>query len=138
MRVVRSNLLGIFLLMLFMSSCRSIDANYIYPTGKQQRVLELCALVFTEPHYQHISPSRKVKLNRLRTTSWGFWATFADGRTYKVPIVSGLPEGENTTAITNLYLLHAHHGMTGMKDVIGTILIIPTVFSKIIPIIFHS
>ena len=63
--------------------------------GKQQRVLELCALVFTEPHYQHISPSRKVKLNRLRTTSWGFWATFADGRTYKVPIASGLPEGEN-------------------------------------------
>ena len=95
MRVVRSYLLGIFLLMLFMSSCRSIDANYIYPTGKQQRVLELCALVFTEPHYQHISPSRKVKLNRLRTTSWGFWATFADGRTYKVPIASGLPEGEN-------------------------------------------
>ena len=95
MRVVRNNLLGIFLLMLFMSSCRSIDANYIYPTGKQQRVLELCALVFTEPHYQHISPSRKVKLNRLRTTSWGFWATFADGRSYKVPIASGLPEGEN-------------------------------------------
>ncbi len=43
-----------------------------------------------------------------------------------------------TTAITNLYLLRAHHGMTGMKDVIGTILIIPTVFSKIIPIIIHS
>jgi len=42
------------------------------------------------------------------------------------------------TAITNLCLLHAHHGMTGMKDVIGTILIIPTAFSRIIPIIFHS
>ena len=42
------------------------------------------------------------------------------------------------TATTVLCLLHAHHGMTGMKDVIGTILIIPTVFSKIIPIIIHS
>jgi hypothetical protein len=82
-------------LLLFISNCSSMDANYRFPTGKQQRVLELCALVFTEPHYQYISPSRKVKLNRLRTTSWGFWATFADGRTYKVPIASGLPEGEN-------------------------------------------
>ena len=95
MRTVRIKLLWIFFLMLFISNCSSMDANYRFPTGKQQRVLELCALVYTEPHYQHISPSRKVKLNRLRTTSWGFWATFADGRTYKVPIVSGLPEGEN-------------------------------------------
>ena len=95
MRTVGKKLLGICFLMLFISSCSSMDANYRFPTGKQQRVLELCALVFTEPHYQHISPSRKVKLNRLRTTSWGFWATFADGRTYKVPIASGLPEGEN-------------------------------------------
>jgi len=95
MRTVRIKLLWIFFLMLFISNCSSMDANYRFPTGKQQRVLELCALVFTEPHYQHISPSRKVKLNRLRTTSWGFWATFADGRTYKVPIASGLPVGEN-------------------------------------------
>lgn len=95
MKAVKNHLLGSFLLMLFISSCSSTDANYRFPTGKQQRVLELCALVFTEPHYQHISPSRKVKLNRLRTTSWGFWATFADGHTYKVPIASGLPEGEN-------------------------------------------
>ena len=92
---VRKNLLVGFFLMLFISSCLRMDANYRFATGTQQRVLELCALVFTEPHYQHISPSRKVKLNKLRTTSWGFWATFADGRTYKVPIASGLPEGEN-------------------------------------------
>ena len=95
MRAVRNIFLVSFFLMLFIGSCSSMDANYRFPTGKQQRVLELCALVFTEPHYQYISPSRKVKLNRLRTTSWGFWATFADGRTYKVPIASGLPEGEN-------------------------------------------
>ena len=95
MTSVRNIFLVSFFLMLFIGSCSSMDANYRFPTVKQQRVLELCALVFTEPHYQHISPSRKVKLNRLRTTSWGFWATFADGRTYKVPIASGLPEGEN-------------------------------------------
>ena len=95
MTLVRNIFLVSFFLMLFIGSCSSMDANYRFPTGKQQRVLELCALVFTEPHYQHISPSRKVKLNRLRTTSWGFRATFADGRTYKVPIASGLPEGEN-------------------------------------------
>ena len=92
---MRNKLFGICVLILFICSCRSINTNYRFPTGKQQRVLELCALVFTEPHYQYISPSRKVKLNRLRTTSWGFWATFADGHTYKVPIASGLPEGEN-------------------------------------------
>ena len=86
MKTVRKNILVSFFLMLFICNCSSMDANYRFPTGKQQRVLELCALVFTEPHYQHISPSRKVKLNRLRTTSWGFWATFADGRTYKVPV----------------------------------------------------
>ena len=95
MRAVRNYLLWSCFLMIFIGSCSSMDTNYRFPTGKQQRVLELCALVFTDPHYQHISPSRKVKLNRLRTTSWGFWATFADGRTYKVPIASGLPEGEN-------------------------------------------
>ena len=95
MRKVKNKLFEIFFLMLFISCCSRMDANYRFPTGKKQRVLELCALVFTEPHYQHISPSRKVKLNRLRTTSWGFWATFADGRSYKVPIDSGLPEGEN-------------------------------------------
>ena len=95
MTSVRNIFLVSFFLMLFIGSCSSMDANYRFPTGKQQRVLELCALVFTETHYQHISPSRKVKLNRLRTTSWGFWATFVDGRTYKVPIASGLPEGEN-------------------------------------------
>ena len=132
MRVVRNNLLGIFLLMLFMSSCRSIDANYIYPTGKQQRVLELCALVFTEPHYQHISPSRKVKLNRLRTTSWGFWLRLQMGALTKSRLRQDFRKEKITTAITNLYLLHAHHGMTGMKDVIGTILIIPTAFSRVI------
>ena len=43
-----------------------------------------------------------------------------------------------TTAITILCLLHVHHVMTGMKAVIGTILIIPTAFSRIISIIFHS
>ena len=42
------------------------------------------------------------------------------------------------TATTNLLLLLAHHEMTGIKDVIGTILIIPTAFSRIISIIFHS
>ena len=42
------------------------------------------------------------------------------------------------TAITNLCLLHAHHGMTGMKAVSGTILIIPTAFSSLNSIIFHS
>jgi len=42
------------------------------------------------------------------------------------------------TAITNLRLLHAHHGVTGMKDVTGKILIIPTAFSRITPTIFHS
>ena len=95
MTTVKNNFLASFFLMLLICSCGSVETNYNFPTGKKQRVLELCALVFTEPHYQHISPSRKVKLNRLRTTSWGFWATFADGRTYKVPIASALPEGEN-------------------------------------------
>ena len=42
------------------------------------------------------------------------------------------------TATTVLCLLHAHHGMTGMKDVIGIILIIPTAISRAISIIFHS
>ena len=87
----------LFLLTLYIGACGSFgkSSNYNYPTGHQQRVLELCALVFTDPYYQYISPSRRVKLKRLSTTSWGFWATFADGRTYKVPITSRLPEGAN-------------------------------------------
>jgi len=87
----------VILLELSLGACSRTDtsSNYFYPTGSQQRVLELCALVFSDPYYQYISPSRRVKLRRFRTTQWGFWATFADGRTYKVPIVSGLPAGEN-------------------------------------------
>ena len=86
-----------FLLLLVLAACSrtGTNSNYSYPTGQQQRVLELCALVFTDPYYQYISPSRRVKLKRFRTTSWGFWATFADGRTYRVPISSGLAEGED-------------------------------------------
>ena len=85
------------LLTLYLGGCGSFgsSSNYNYPTGQQQRVLELCSLVFTDPYYQYISPSRRVKLKKIRTTSWGFWATFADGRTYKVPISSELTEGAN-------------------------------------------
>ena len=86
-----------FLLTIYLGACGSFgsSSNYNYPTSQQQRVLELCALVFTDPYYQYISPSRRVKLKKFRTTSWGFWATFEDGRTYKVPIISGLVEGAN-------------------------------------------
>ena len=56
----------------------------------------------------------------------------------KYPLRQDFRKVKTITATTNLCLLHAHHGMTGMKDVIGTILIIPTVFSKIAPIIIHS
>ena len=86
-----------FLLTLYLGACGGFgsSSNYRYPTDQQRRVRELCALVFTDPYYQHISPSRRVKLKRLRTTSWGFCASFADGRTYKVPITSKLAEGAN-------------------------------------------
>ena len=89
--------LVILLLDFGLGSCSSKEhgLNYYYPTDSQQRVYELCALVFHAPYYQYISPSRRVKLRKIRTTSWGFWATFADGRTYKVPIVSDLPVDKN-------------------------------------------
>ena len=85
------------LLSIILSACSSYKSStkYNYPTGQQQRVLELCALVFTDPYYQYISPSRRVKLKRFRTTSWGFWATFADERTYRVPIPSRLKIGND-------------------------------------------
>ena len=47
-------------------------------------------------------------------------------------------KGKTIIAITDLLLLHVHHVMTGMKDVIGTKLIIPTAFSRIILNIFYS
>ena len=37
----------------------------------------------------------ELNLEGLGTTSWGFWATFEDGKTYKVPIVTDLPGGKN-------------------------------------------
>ncbi|HIB45847.1 MAG TPA: hypothetical protein EYO46_06460 [Candidatus Lambdaproteobacteria bacterium] len=97
LRYYYDSVFGMLLLGFVLGACSSTDAgsNYNYPTGQQQRVLELCALVFTDPYYQYISPSRRVKLKTFRTTSWGFWATFADGRTYKVPISSGLTSGQN-------------------------------------------
>jgi len=81
----------------FFGACTSSEAKlkYMYLTDEQQRVLELCALVFTDPYYQYISPSRSVRLKKFRTTSWGFWATFEDGRTYRVPVASGLDLGED-------------------------------------------
>ncbi len=72
-----------------------VRSNYSFPSKQQQRVMELCTLVFTDPYYQYISPSRRSKLKRIRTTEWGFWATFEDGRTYRVPIISGLNLGED-------------------------------------------
>ncbi len=87
--------LVILLLNFCLGACSSKERSlYYYPSGDQQRVHELCTLVFHSPYYQYISPSRSVKLRRIRTTSWGFWATFADGKTYKVPIFSDLPVGK--------------------------------------------
>ena len=60
------------------------------------------------------------------------------GADTKYPLLQDFRKEKTITAITNPCLLHVHHGMTGTKDVIGTILIIPTAFSRIIPIIFHS
>ena len=56
----------------------------------------------------------------------------------KYPLLQDFRKEKTITATTVLCLLHVHHGMTGTKDVIGTILIIPTAFSRIISIIFHS
>ena len=97
LKMISGSVIVWFLLILYLGACSSSgsSSNYNYPTSQQQRVLELCALVFTDPYYQYISPSRRVKLKSFRTTSWGFWATFADGRTYKVPISSGLRIGDD-------------------------------------------
>ena len=56
----------------------------------------------------------------------------------KYRLIQGFQKEKIITAIINLCLLHVHHGMTGMKDVIGTKLIIPTAFSRIVLIIFYS
>jgi len=94
------NLFSVFFCLLigfFFGSCGSsgVKSKYTYLTDEQQRVLELCVLVFSDPYYQYISPSRRVKLKKFRTTDWGFWATFEDGRTYRVPIVSELQLGKD-------------------------------------------
>ena len=93
-----------FLLEFILVSCTfpETKSNYNYPSNSQQRVVELCTLVFTDPYYQYISPSRRAKLKKIRTTNWGFWATFADGRTYRVPIKSGLNIGEDYYCSFNL------------------------------------
>ena len=70
-------------------------SNYNYISNQDQRVLELCYLVFTDPYYQYISPSRRVRLKKIKPTPWGLWATFDDGRKYRVPIKSGLNIGKN-------------------------------------------
>ncbi|HBL56512.1 MAG TPA: hypothetical protein DDZ36_11750, partial [Deltaproteobacteria bacterium] len=64
LRYYYDSVFGMLLLGFVLGACSSTDAgsNYNYPTGQQQRVLELCALVFTDPYYQYISPSRRVKL----------------------------------------------------------------------------
>jgi len=92
------------LLEVIICACESskTNSNYNYPSNQQQRVMELCTLVFSDPYYQYISPSRRVKLKKIRTTSWGFWATFVDGRTYRVPIKSGLNIGEDYYCSYNL------------------------------------
>ena len=87
----------VFLLQFSLYGCifKKSQSNYHYISEQQQRVLELCSLVYTDPYYQYISPSRKIRLKKIRTTSWGFWANFADGRSYRVPIQSGLNLGKD-------------------------------------------
>ena len=87
----------VFLLQFSLYGCifKKSKSNYHYISDQQQRVLELCSLVYTDPYYQYISPSRKIRLKKIRTTSWGFWANFADGRSYRVPIQSGLNLGKD-------------------------------------------
>jgi len=103
--IFRMNIIFFCLLLeFFLSACVNsvIRSNYNFPSNQQQRVMELCVLVFTDPYYQYISPSRREKLKKIRTTDWGFWATFADGRTYRVPILSGLSIGKDYYCSFNL------------------------------------
>ena len=88
-------LISYFIIWIIVSSCivQSEKKVYTFLTLEQKRVLELCSLVYTDPYYQYISPSRRSKIKKINTTYWGFWATFADGRTYRVPIQSGLKLG---------------------------------------------
>ena len=72
-----------------------MKSSYLYLSEQQQRVMELCALVFSDPNFKYISPSRRIKLKKIHSTKWGFWATFYDGRTYRVPINSGLDLGKD-------------------------------------------
>ena len=60
------------------------------------------------------------------------------GALTKYLLLQDFRKEKTITATTVLCLLHAHQGMTGMKDVIGTILIVSTAFSRIISMIFHS
>ncbi len=87
----------VFILQFFLYGCiiKESDSNYKYISEQQQRVIELCSIVYSQPHYQYISPSRKIRIKKIRTTSWGFWANFADGRSYRVPIQSGLDLGKD-------------------------------------------
>ena len=87
----------VFLLQFSLYGCffKKSNSNYHYISKQKQRVLELCYLVYSAPYYQYISPSRKIRLKKIRATSWGFWANFADGRSYRVPIQSGLDLGKD-------------------------------------------
>ncbi|MBQ31102.1 MAG: hypothetical protein CL923_00825 [Deltaproteobacteria bacterium] len=65
-----------------------------YPSDVAQQVREVCTLVFQEPYWEYVSPSRKRKLMRFQVESWGIVAVFADQRSYQVPLQTRLTVGE--------------------------------------------
>jgi len=89
-------LLGM-LLMVMLAACTpapSSTSALHYPTDVAQHVREVCTLVFQEPYWEYVSPSRKRKLMRFQVEPWGIVAVFADERSYQVPLQTRLSVGE--------------------------------------------
>tara|TARA_B100001245_G_C22596122_1_gene295536 strand:- start:22 stop:444 length:423 start_codon:yes stop_codon:yes gene_type:complete len=85
------------LLILGLAACTptpSSNTTLHYPTEIAQHIREVCTLVFQEPYWEYVSPSRKRRLLRFQVESWGIVAVFADQRSYQVPLPTHLRVGE--------------------------------------------
>ncbi|MEK9896900.1 MAG: hypothetical protein VW518_10830, partial [Burkholderiaceae bacterium] len=67
--------------------------SFGYPTSEALRVREVCAELYTDAWWGYFSPSRKSALRSFRPDPAGLIASFSDGRSYDVPLQTGLPLG---------------------------------------------
>ncbi|MBF0351251.1 MAG: hypothetical protein HQM11_09460 [SAR324 cluster bacterium] len=81
-------------LVLLAVGCASSRENYAYPTEIEIKVNETCTRIYDPANRGIIAVSRHTRVIKFVVVSEGILTFFADGKSYVLPLQTGLDDGE--------------------------------------------